>query len=438
MSPATSSLNAEHALREPSAQYQPQCIPSYGARNGTVPRLAAHFSSGGSFPEVHVAQFPPGLDLALLNALDAPDAVLECAPDNVAESHDTQALTKHSKHTTFLPTPHAVCARPTIDDTSAALIKTRASILGKIAKKDMHLKVHAKAQPEFVKYTPSMRRGDTTSEASHRVIKLHEVQSDPLDPPKFRHKKVPRGPGSPPAPIMHSPPRSTNAKEQVDWKVPPSISNWKNPKGYTIPLDKRLAADGRGLQDVHINDNFAKLSEALYLAEEKAREAVETRARLQHELLNKQKQLKEEDLKYLARQARDERPGDETLSKGVSVGLDALVNIHSIENKRREAETERRRRDEIRDARRRERESERRIESCMLTSVQANTNHSEKKSKISRDRERDVGEQIALGQSKVPSSGERIALFDQRLFDQTSAAVSTCIQEGVAGVRKVT
>ena len=50
---------------------------------------------------------------------------------------------------------------------------------------------------------------------------------------------------------------------QADWKIPPSISNWKNPKGYTIPLDKRLAADGRGLQEVQINDNFAKLSEAL-------------------------------------------------------------------------------------------------------------------------------------------------------------------------------
>jgi len=24
--------------------------------------------------------------------------------------------------------------------------------------------------------------------------------------------------------------------------------NWKNIKGYTIPLDKRLAADGRSLQ----------------------------------------------------------------------------------------------------------------------------------------------------------------------------------------------
>ena len=37
-------------------------------------------------------------------------------------------------------------------------------------------------------------------------------------------------------------------KEQQEWKIPPCISNWKNPRGYTIPLDKRLAADGRGLQ----------------------------------------------------------------------------------------------------------------------------------------------------------------------------------------------
>ena len=81
---------------------------------------------------------------------------------------------------------------------------------------------------------------------------------------------------------MQSPPRSIDASEQDDWKIPPSISNWKvnfylfhelgvsfnmvclqNPNGYTIPLDKRLAADGRGLQEVQINDNFAKLSEVI-------------------------------------------------------------------------------------------------------------------------------------------------------------------------------
>jgi hypothetical protein len=42
-------------------------------------------------------------------------------------------------------------------------------------------------------------------------------------------------------------------------------------QGYTIPLDKRLAADGRGLQGVHINENFAKLAEALYIADRKVK-----------------------------------------------------------------------------------------------------------------------------------------------------------------------
>ena len=49
-------------------------------------------------------------------------------------------------------------------------------------------------------------------------------------------------------PVMHSPPRPVTAEDQANWKIPPCISNWKNAKGYTIPLDKRLAADGRGLQ----------------------------------------------------------------------------------------------------------------------------------------------------------------------------------------------
>ncbi|KAJ0763380.1 putative SKI-interacting protein, SKIP [Helianthus annuus] len=98
-----------------------------------------------------------------------------------------------------------------------------------------------------------------------------EMPVDPLEPPKFKHKRVPKANGSPPVPVMHSPPRPVTVKDQQDWKIPPCISNWKNPKGYTIPLDKRLAADGRGLQEVQINDNFAKLSEALYVAEQQAR-----------------------------------------------------------------------------------------------------------------------------------------------------------------------
>ena len=83
-----------------------------------------------------------------------------------------------------------------------------------------------------------------------RIIKMSEVVEDPLEPPRFKHKKIPRGPPSPPPPVLRSPPRKATAQEQKEWMIPPCISNWKNNKGYTIPLDKRLAADGRGLQDV--------------------------------------------------------------------------------------------------------------------------------------------------------------------------------------------
>ncbi|CAD5164665.1 unnamed protein product [Musa acuminata subsp. malaccensis] len=61
---------------------------------------------------------------------------------------------------------------------------------------------------------------------------------------------------------------------------PSCISNWKNPKGYTISLDKRPAADGRDLREVQVDDNLAKLSEALYVAEHKAREAVAMRSKV--------------------------------------------------------------------------------------------------------------------------------------------------------------
>ncbi len=42
--------------------------------------------------------------------------------------------------------------------------------------------------------------------------------------------KIPKGPPSPPAPVLHSPTRKVTVKEQQEWKIPPCISNWKNPK----------------------------------------------------------------------------------------------------------------------------------------------------------------------------------------------------------------
>jgi SNW domain-containing protein 1 len=75
-------------------------------------------------------------------------------------------------------------------------------------------------------------------------------------------------------------------------------------QGYTIPLDKRLAADGRGMQEVTINRKHMGLAQALYAAEETARSETELAARLQYEMKQREKKKKEDQLRQLAANAR--------------------------------------------------------------------------------------------------------------------------------------
>jgi len=42
---------------------------------------------------------------------------------------------------------------------------------------------------------------------------MQNQQIDPIEPKGFKHKKIPKGPGSPPATVMHSPPRKLTAKD---------------------------------------------------------------------------------------------------------------------------------------------------------------------------------------------------------------------------------
>lgn len=248
--------------------------------------------------------------------------------------------------------------------------------------------VLSKNEPTYIRYTPAQQ---LNTGISQRIIRLTEAPVDPLEPPKFKHKKVPRGPPSPPVPVMHSPPRKVTVKDQQEWKIPPCISNWKNNKGYTIPLDKRLAADGRGLQDVQINDNFAKLSEALYIAERNAREEVAKRAEIEKRLKIKEKEQKEEQLRRMAQEIRMQRE------------IDSLTATEDD----KEA-MQRRERDEIREERRKE--------------IERNLRIQKKKSTVSRNADRDVSEKIALGQ-EIPTQNSE-TMFDQRLFNQTEGLSS--------------
>uniref|UniRef100_A0A6M2EIT9 SKI-interacting protein SKIP SNW domain-containing protein n=1 Tax=Populus davidiana TaxID=266767 RepID=A0A6M2EIT9_9ROSI len=436
-----SSSEVEQSAGGGGINYKP--VPLYLQRKGFVPRKVEDFGDGGAFPEIHVAQYPldmgrnksakPGSKILALTV----DAHGNVAYDAIVRQNENTKKIVYSQHKDLIPKilrseeegdedgDGDEELQKEIEDTT---LETKAAL-----EKIVNVRLSA-AQPKnvpkqssdskYIKYKPSQQSAAFNSGAKERIIRMVEMPVDPLEPPKFKHKRVPKASGSPPVPVMHSPPRPVTVKDQQDWKIPPCISNWKNPKGYTIPLDKRLAADGRGLQDVQINDNFAKLSEALYVAEQKAREAVAMRSKVQKEMMMKEKERKEQELRALAQKARSERTGAAPppsapvpSERGAMDDVDMRGDYEHVKDRERDAPKETReereerlRREKIREERRRERERERRLE--------AKDAAMGKKSKITRDRDRDISEKVALGMASTGAGKGGEIAYDQRLFNQ--------------------
>lgn len=382
--------------------------PPYGSRRGWIPRNESDYGDGGAFPEIHVAQYPLGLGApenankksnAIAVRLDAKgkvkyDAIAKQGhgKDKIVYTNINQLLPAEvlNEDAEELQVPDEETIQETTEKTRLALEKLTNQ---KISSALPVRAAEKQAPAQYIRYRPSQQGDNFNSGAKERVIRMVEAQVDPLEPPRFKiNKKIPRGPPSPPAPVLHSPSRKVTVKEQKEWKIPPCISNWKNAKGYTIPLDKRLAADGRGLQQVHINEKFAKMAEALFIADRKAREAVEARAQLEKKLAQKEKEKKEDALRQLAQKARDERAGIRGVNHDDAGGASAEV----------------RERDEIRNERHRDRARDRNLARAAP----------DKRSKLQRERERDISEQIALGMPAKTSMGGE-AQFDQRLFNTT-------------------
>eukprot|EP00075_Anas_platyrhynchos_P000997 XP_005013982.2 SNW domain-containing protein 1 [Anas platyrhynchos] len=374
--------------------------PPYGYRKGWIPRVLEDFGDGGAFPEIHVAQYPldMGRKKKMSNALAVQvDAEGKIKYDAIARQGQSKDKIIYSKYTDLVPkevmnVDDPELQRPDEETIREITEKTRAALEKSVSQKiaaAMPVRAADKLAPaQYIRYTPSQQGVAFNSGAKQRVIRMVEMQKDPMEPPRFKiNKKIPRGPPSPPAPVMHSPSRKMTVKEQQEWKIPPCISNWKNAKGYTIPLDKRLAADGRGLQTVHINENFAKLAEALYIADRKAREAVEMRAQVERKMAQKEKEKHEEKLREMAQKARERRAGIKT-------------HVEKEDGEARE-------RDEIRHDRRKERQHDRNLSRAAP----------DKRSKLQRNENRDISEVIALGVPNPRPSNE--VQYDQRLFNQT-------------------
>ena len=230
--------------------------------------------------------------------------------------------------------------------------------------------------PQYIRYTPNANAPGKNPNIEQRIVRITEQQIDPFEPSRIRNKKALRPPGSPPAPVMRDPPRKLTKEEQANWKIPPCISNWKNARGYVIPLDKRVGVDGKNLEDTTVNERFAALAEDLYVTEQKAREEIKIRNDLAKQQKARIEEQREQELRDLARKARMSRDQPKT------------EDIH--EKARRE---------------------------IMRETLREHRMAKAGKNARDRDEDRDVSEAIALGKQVQPSvRGD--AIYDARLFNQ--------------------
>jgi SNW domain-containing protein 1 len=403
--------------------------PPYGQRAGWRPRSAEDFGDGGAFPEIAVAQYP--LDMgkkgtaSTSNALAVQvDAEGKVKYDAIARQGHSENRIVQSSFKDLIPLRQRADAgdlsleRPSLEEVAASTEKTKLAleklVSGAVAaQKPKNVRGGTRAEATYVRYTPANQMGDTTKK-NDRIMKIVERQQDPMEPPKFKHKKIPRGPPSPPPPVMHSPPRKLTAEDQEAWKIPPPISNWKNPKGYTVPLDKRLASDGRGLQDVTINDKFAQFAEALFTADRHAREEVRQRSQMQQRLAEKEKLAKEENLRDMARKAREERQAaiQGRSRRDSSPGRRSRSYSGSSYDSRSESGSEdEAARERVKARQERRQENERQLR-------QSRMGKEKQIQMMAREQNRDISEKVALGLAKPTQNKE--TMYDSRLFNQTS------------------
>jgi SNW domain-containing protein 1 len=458
-----------------------------------VPRSLADFDDGGSFPEIHVAQYPKNMANPHMNRKRAAAAGGKGNVGAGSSSATTRALANvqidadgkkdytslitsgtnkdkkvyahHNDLKGYNPTSEEL-ALPSQEDEMSTAAKTQAAIDAVLSTKiamskpsgtaltNANTSKNQEEKTQFIEYNPNPSAPGYNPTAAKRVIQMVPAQLDPMMPPKHKHTKAPAGPADDFVPVLHAPPEKLTKEERAAWNIPACISNWKNTRGYTIPLDKRLAADGRGLRDdTTINSNFATLSESLYLAERQAREEVRLRALVSKRQSENEAERRERELRELAMQARMDRGGVQDLQQRAervqpqtsrpaeeeeSVIPSGRASRIRNDNNNNDSDNdhdsddggdanvvpdedtvdaEYEKRERIRDARRQERERELRMERHKPVHARGEEEDEEVAIKKARLGDRDVSEKIALG---VHTGGAGNAGIDSRLYSQNA------------------
>jgi len=106
-------------------------------------------------------------------------------------------------------------ARPAEDEVHATATRTRAALESSSTARSSRAAEECARQPgqdTFVRYTPGQQPRDGA--LKQRIIKMSEIVEDPLEPPRFQTQENPRGPPSPPPPVLRSPPRKATARSR--------------------------------------------------------------------------------------------------------------------------------------------------------------------------------------------------------------------------------
>ncbi|VWU48794.1 pre-mRNA-processing protein 45, putative [Hepatocystis sp. ex Piliocolobus tephrosceles] len=285
------------------------------------------FRGGGAYPEIHIFQYPNDMGLKKKNN-SSKNLVLKYIDDNNNVRYDnlineevhlynnsidaiepndkinklrkkkilSQVKDREEKYNEPIYKPD--------DEEESEIIENTKKSIANVLNEKINKNSLTKKEDKFYRYIPNNKLND---QLDQRIIKVVEKATDPLDVSKFKHKKLPNVKQSPDYPLLRSPTQKITAEEEKQWQMPPCVSNWKNNKGYNIPLDKRVQADYKKLNNIEINDKFAQLSEYLYIAEKKAREEIKIRNSAIKQKKLKEKEQKENILKNLAMKAREEK-----------------------------------------------------------------------------------------------------------------------------------
>ncbi|TRY78654.1 hypothetical protein TCAL_16716 [Tigriopus californicus] len=376
-------------------------VPPYGHRRGRA------------FPEIHVAQYP--LDLGRpagmggrggqrqpSNALAVQLGPSQVKYDLIARQGHTADKVVYSKFSDLLPK-----AMTDEDEVRyAGRMRRRSRIrprprgrprevgVGQVSAA-LPVKAAAKQAPPSISATPRRNRAMSSTRApSSGSFGWWKPSVTPCRPRVSR--LTPRSPAATfaPAPVMHSPTRKVTVKEQQRLENPALYFQLEKSKGLYYSLGQAFGGRWPRSPRVHINEGFSKLAESLLIADRKPGSGGSPLEleNLEKKLASKKKEENESKLRELAQKAREERAGIRSASK---------------------KDDDEKERDDLRQERHRDRQRQRNLERAAP----------ERRSKLERNRERDVSELVALGlPAKSAPTGE--GLFDARLFNASGGMSS--------------